>query len=71
MYLLCACGRGGSEYAQVYGMVPDQEAQRSVIDFDPVTGRALRTSVRQQVCTCLSIPPDIAAYVNCILPMLW
>lgn len=40
---------GGSEYSFVSGTVQNQYAQRTFVDYDPVTGRAMRQAVRQQV----------------------
>jgi hypothetical protein len=33
----------------VSGLAPDSIAQRSFIDYDPITGRILRNALRQQV----------------------
>lgn len=40
---------GGIEYSLVTGTTYLPEAQRTYQDFDPVTGRALRSAMRQQV----------------------
>jgi hypothetical protein len=40
---------GGIEHSLVSGTVQDKEAQRTYIDYDPVTGRAIRNAIRQQV----------------------
>lgn len=40
---------GGLEYAFLTGYSADETTQRTFIDFDPITGRALRSGTRQQV----------------------
>lgn len=40
---------GGEEYTFVSGTDDNENTQRTFIDYDPVTGRALRSAIRQQV----------------------
>ena len=40
---------GGKEYLHVVGMTPDQQEHKTFLDYDPVTGKILRTASRQQV----------------------
>jgi hypothetical protein len=49
---------GGLEYLQVTGVQRNEYAQRMYVDYDPVTGRSLRSAVRQQV-----------QYINCCSQM--
>jgi len=44
----------GTEFSHVTGYNPDKFSQRMYIDYDPVTGRGLRTAHRIQV----TIIPD-------------
>lgn len=40
---------GGEEYTFVSGTEANENTQRTFVDYDPVTGRALRSAIRQQV----------------------
>ncbi|RYH18501.1 hypothetical protein EON65_27145 [archaeon] len=40
---------GGVEYTLIQGTEQNEYAQRSFADYDPVTGRAIRSALRQQV----------------------
>lgn len=40
---------GGSEYSMVSGYSPDQEAQQTYMDYDPVSGYSVRHTIRQQI----------------------
>ena len=40
---------GGLEFQMVQGLVPEQAAQWTFLDYEPVTGRAIRSALRQQV----------------------
>lgn len=40
---------GGIEYSFLSGTMQNNEAQRTYVDYDPVTGRAMRSVLRQQV----------------------
>jgi hypothetical protein len=40
---------GGIEYSFLAGTFQNNEAQRTYVDYDPVTGRAMRSVLRQQV----------------------
>jgi len=40
---------GGTEYSMVSGYSADQYSQRTYIDYDPVTGFAMRNAIRIQV----------------------
>ncbi len=42
---------GGIEFSHVTGSEDAKESQRTYIDYDPVTGRAIRSALRQQVRT--------------------
>ena len=39
---------GGLEFQMIQGLVPEQAAQWTFLDYEPVTGRALRSALRQQ-----------------------
>jgi len=54
---------GGIEYTLVLGLAPNDYSQRSYVDYDPVTGKALRDVVRQQV--------EIRVEANALLPALF
>ena len=40
---------GGIEFSHITGTVDAKESQRTYVDYDPVTGRAIRSALRQQV----------------------
>ncbi len=40
---------GGTEFGHVQGYKMDSTTQRTYIDYEPVTGRAIRQAIRQQV----------------------
>ena len=40
---------GGVEYTLILGLQPNDYSQRSYVDYDPVTGKALRDVIRQEV----------------------
>jgi hypothetical protein len=40
---------GGREYQEILGLNPQELTQMSYIDYDPVTGRSIRSANRQQV----------------------
>lgn len=40
---------GGTEFADVSGYSPNVFSQRSFIDYEPITGKGMRTALRQQV----------------------
>lgn len=65
--------RGGGEYLEVNGMSPlEDEAFRTYIDYDPVTGKSLRTSIRQQVMMRVErgsmFPNIISSQDRCVVP---
>lgn len=40
---------GGVEYTHIAGTEQNENSQRTYVDYDPVTGRAIRSAIRQQV----------------------
>jgi hypothetical protein len=40
---------GGFEFSMVQGVTHDHLNQRTYVDYDPVTGRAIRSALRQQI----------------------
>eukprot|EP01034_Spumella_vulgaris_P028799 gene28799-35723_t len=54
---------GGLEYAFISGYKQNEFEQRTFIDYDPVTGRALRQALRQQI--------NIHVEANAMFPLLF
>lgn len=63
---------GGISYSDVQGVTRNQYSQRSFVDYDPVTGRALRMAIRQQVTLRVEasaiFPVVFSSQQRCIAP---
>lgn len=47
---------GGLEYLEVLGVdFQEDAAHKTFMDYDPITGQALRAGLRQQVCVCVAV----------------
>lgn len=49
---------GGIEYTFVSGTTQNRYSQRTFIDYDPVTGKAIRSATRQQVSVAREVFPS-------------
>jgi len=56
---------GGIEYSFLAGTFQNNEAQRTYVDYDPVTGRAMRSVLRQQVSTQLAALSRLSVCLFC------
>ena len=68
---------GGIEFNLVTGTSPAKETHRTYADYDPVTGRALRNAIRQQVALSAAavsnVPYIIIVYneLSCMMGLIY